>query len=281
MTEERRKGTPPSKGASESVPDSVPGGTPEVTSSGVLSPQALFEARDLNIFRSGRLIVKGMSLEIFRGTQVAIVGPNGGGKSTFLSLLAHPVSKTLHIQGLLKRHYVWQRDVAYLPQLSQAQRHFPLLVQDVVAAGLWRELGPLRPLRPSHRRSVEEALQGVGLAGLATRSIGALSGGQFQRVLFARLSIQNAPLLLLDEPFNGVDAATQKDLMILLQNWQAQGKTILVVLHDLGLVRQAFSQALLLARDFSRFGPVDTVLTPENLEKASQQAQLWQEEGEA
>jgi zinc/manganese transport system ATP-binding protein len=235
----------------------------------------------LNIFRSGRLIVKGLDLEISQGTQVAIVGPNGGGKSTFLSLLAHPVSKTFHIQGILKRHYVWQRDVAYLPQLSQAQRHFPLLVRDVVAAGLWRELGPLRPLGPSHRRSIEEALQGVGLAGLATRSIGALSGGQFQRVLFARLSIQNAPLLLLDEPFNGVDMATQEDLMGLLQTWQTQGKTILVVLHDLGLVRRAFSQVLLLARDFSRFGRVDTVLTPENLEKAGQQAQLWQEEGEA
>jgi len=238
----------------------------------------LIHAEHLTVGTPTYTILQDLYFSILRGMKVAVVGPNGGGKSTLLSLLARHDSSTLKIQGTLTCDYTWGRDVAYLPQASQAQRTFPLLVRDVVAGGMWRELGPLSPLTPHHRQRIDDALAQVGLQGTGASPLRHLSGGQFQRVLFARLSVQKACVLLLDEPFTGVDAVTQDALLPLIQTWNTQGKTILAVLHDLDCVRRFFPYTLVVARGFSRFGLTEEVLTPENLRLAAQNAHMWQHE---
>lgn len=239
---------------------------------------ALIRAEKLSVGTCTYTILRGLHFSILHGMKVAVIGPNGGGKSTLLSLLARPDSPTFKIQGTLECHYTWGLDVAYLPQASQAQRTFPLLVRDVVAGGMWRELGALSPLTPHHRQRIEDALTNVGLQGMGAHPLSHLSGGQFQRVLFARMSVQNASVLLLDEPFTGVDTFTQEALLPLIQTWHTQGKTILAVLHDLECVKRFFPHTLMVARGFSRFGPTEAVVTPENLKLAYESAHMWPHE---
>jgi zinc/manganese transport system ATP-binding protein len=133
-----------------------------------------------------------------------------------------------------------------------------------VALGLTARVGPFRRIGASEREAAETALAAVGLADYGNRPIGALSSGQFQRVLFARMMLQDASVLLLDEPFSAVDAATEDDLLALLHDWHAEGRTIVVVLHDLDLVAAAFPQTLLLAGDKVAWGATETVLTDAN-----------------
>lgn len=245
-------------------------------SSAKQSPKFLLETEKLTLFHGRTPIIQGLTCRITRGVQVAIIGPNGAGKSTFLKAVANPRLPSSEFQGCIKRSFAFPREMAYLPQCSEAQRTFPLLVRDVVAGGLWHELGALQPLTKANHLRIEEALSVVGLQGFALHPIGALSGGQFQRVLFARLIVQDAALLLLDEPLTAVDAHTQKDLMTLIQLWHTQGRTQLVVLHDLDLVRKFFPYTLLLAREFSCFGPTAEVVTAKNLEQAVKSAQQWE-----
>jgi zinc/manganese transport system ATP-binding protein len=134
----------------------------------------------------------------------------------------------------------------------------------------------LRSIKSKHRVQIQEALSKVGLQGFAFESISSLSGGQFQRVLFARMMVQEARLLLLDEPFAGVDAPTERDLLAFIEEWRIQGKTQVVVLHDLAVVRNFFPKTLLLARDFFCFGETSRVLTMENLQRSYERAQSWE-----
>ena len=239
-------------------------------------PRPLLEAKNLTLFRDKTPILQDVTFSVVPGSLVAVVGPNGGGKSTLLQGLANPDLKPSQYGGELRRSAVFVRQMAYLPQRSEAQRGFPLLVRDVVAGGLWREVGALRPLTLSHHQQIDRALETVGLSGFSLQPIGALSGGQFQRVLFARLIVQNAQLLLLDEPLTGVDHHTQQDLMSLIRKWREEGRTQLVVLHDLECVRQFFPDTLLLARTFSRFGPTAQVLKEKNWTHAIKEAHTWE-----
>lgn len=227
-----------------------------------------------SIYRQGRAIVENLSFTFATGALIAVVGPNGGGKSTLLDFMADPVHK--QTTGTCDRGIFSQKLTGYLPQQSEAQRFFPLSVKDIVAEGLWHELGSFSPMHAHHLHRVQEAIHWVGLKEYTSHPISMLSGGQFQRALFARLAIQDPLLVLLDEPFNGMDEATQADLLALFQQWHGKKKTILAVMHDLNLVRRFFPQTLLLARGYHAFGETEKVLHPSVLEEARYRSQTWE-----
>ncbi|MBK8173915.1 MAG: ABC transporter ATP-binding protein [Rhodospirillales bacterium] len=209
-----------------------------------------------------------------RGDLLAVIGPNGAGKSTLLkgiSGLLRPLSGFMRLRG------VERRDVAYLPQQADIDRSFPISVFDMVAMGLWRRIGAFRPARKTDKIRVAEALCTVGLMGFERRLIDSLSGGQMQRMLFARLLLQDAPLILLDEPFTAIDSRTADDLLVLVRQWHRERRTVLAVLHDLEQVRNHFPRALLLAREAVAWGDTGQVLTTTNLDRARQLCEAWDE----
>jgi len=194
------------------------------------------------------------------GTLLAVLGPNGGGKSTLLKGIMgelRPLAGRIECAGVARRH------IAYLPQQRELDRGFPMTVGDLVSLGLWHRTGPFGGLGRAEHRALAEAIAAVGLTGFAGRSIGSLSGGQLQRALFARVLLQDAPLILLDEPFTAIDARTTADLIALVRRWHGEARTVVAVLHDLELARAHFPQALLLARE-----PVAWGTTPEVLQAA-------------
>jgi zinc/manganese transport system ATP-binding protein len=215
--------------------------------------------------------------EVPRGELLALVGPNGAGKSTLLKGIIgelKPLGGSLDLDGLTKS------DIAYLPQQIEIDRSFPISVFDCVAMGLWREIGVWRGLGTADEAAVTRALVRVGLQDLGDRPVGALSGGQFQRVLFARLLLQDAALILLDEPFRAVDTKTVADLIQLILSWHAEGRTVLAALHDIAQVRAHFPATLLLARDVVAWGETRKVLTPANLARSRQLVEAFDEHAE-
>lgn len=219
--------------------------------------------RDLTLGYQGQAAVRHLSLCIEPGSLVAVVGPNGAGKSTLLKALAgamKPLSGAIH--GPLPA------DVAWLPQHSELDPGFPIDLRGMVAMGLWREVGALGRFTAQHRRRCDAALAAVGLRGLEARGLDTLSGGQLQRARFARLMLQDASVLLLDEPFAAVDQRTTAELLSLLQGWQQQGRTVIAVLHDIAQVRRQFPLALLLSREALAWGPTAEVLTEANWARA-------------
>jgi len=207
------------------------------------------------------------------GALLALVGPNGAGKSTLLKGI---VGEVPCLDGRIERSGHVDA-IAYLPQSAEIDRGFPIRVLDLVAMGLWHRIGAWRRAAPYRDRLVE-ALSAVGLVGFEDRPIGTLSGGQFQRALFARLIVQDARIILLDEPFTGVDGRTSTDLLRLIGAWHGQGRTIVAALHDLAQVRAHFPQTLLLAREPVAWGPTDRVLTTGNLARAQTLSEAWDED---
>jgi zinc/manganese transport system ATP-binding protein len=206
-----------------------------------------------------------LSGAIGSGSLTAVVGPNGAGKSTLLKGLVgmlKPLSGSIGL-GKLSR-----RDIAYLPQAAEIDRSFPMAVYDLVAMGLWKRHGLFGGMGRGDSQRIGDALGAVGLTGFENRPIGTLSGGQTQRALFARLLLQDAPVILLDEPFNALDTRTVSDLLDIIRRWHGEQRTVIAVLHDMDLVRAHFTDALLLARSPVAWGPAHEVLTAENLFKA-------------
>ncbi|MDQ4136035.1 MAG: metal ABC transporter ATP-binding protein [Pseudomonadota bacterium] len=197
------------------------------------------------------------------GSLTAVVGPNGAGKSTLLKGI---VGTLAPLSGSIAR--LGARRLAYLPQAAEIDRSFPLSVYDLVAMGLWSRAGLFGGIGRRDRHRIEEALAAVGLAGFERRSIGTLSGGQMQRALFARLLLQDADLILLDEPFTAIDAKTSADLLALVRRWHDEARTVVAVLHDLDVVKRTFPQTLLIAREPVAWGDTETVLSPDNLLRA-------------
>jgi len=200
--------------------------------------------------------------EVTPGALVAVIGPNGAGKSTLLRGIVgilKPLSGAIHLGG------IDPRDIAYLPQTAEIDRSFPISVFDFVGTGLWRGIGLFGGLGRAARGKILHAIAVVGLSGFENRPIGTLSGGQMQRVLFARVLLQNARLIVLDEPFNAIDSKTTAVLLALVKRWHGEGRTVLAALHDMEMVRKHFPQTLLLARGPVAWGATDEVLTPENL----------------
>lgn len=193
------------------------------------------------------------------GSMTAIVGANGSGKSTLLKTLAGLLPP---VQGSLSFGQAGRPRVGYLPQQAEMDRQFPLTVFDVVAMGCWPTCGLLRRLHRAQQAAIWQALTRVGLEALSHRAISTLSGGQFQRMLFARLLVQEAPLILLDEPFSGIDKPTCGLLMTVIEQLHRQGRTIIVVLHDNQLVVEHFPQTLWLTPERPVWGPSAQVLAP-------------------
>lgn len=200
------------------------------------------------------------------GALVAVVGPNGAGKSTFLKAILDLIPRAAGTVEFFGQPYraVRQR-VAYVPQRTSVDWDFPVTAEDVVAMGTYGRLGWFRPVTRSVRQTALAALERVGLAEFASRQISQLSGGQQQRVFLARALVQQAELYLMDEPFAGVDAATERTIIGLLQDLRQQGQTALVVHHDLQTVPEYFTHVLLLNTRVIAAGAVAEAFTEEHL----------------
>ncbi len=206
--------------------------------------EPLITLREVSVTYGSRVRALQSVSGVFRaGSLTAVAGPNGSGKSTLLKVLAgvlRPTSGTMTFAGGVRPV------MAYLPQLAHLQRDFPLSVEDVVLTGFYPELGERRGVQNRHRVRARKALRAVGLEGRADRPIADLSGGEFQRMLFARVMAQDAPVILLDEPFTAVDAVTTSRLIQLLLAWHREGRTVICVLHDLLLIKKYFPESMVL-----------------------------------
>ena len=209
------------------------------------------------------------------GSLTAVVGPNGAGKSTLFKGLVGAIKP---LAGHIERHGVKPQEIAYLPQVAEIDRTFPINVYDMISMGLWRTKGLFGGIGRNDRDTVEHAIKTVGLTGFEQRAIGTLSGGQMQRTLFARLLLQDARVIVLDEPFSAIDAKTAGDLLALVRRWHDEKRTVLAALHDMELVKATFPQALLLAREPVAWGATEDVLTPENIVKARRMCEAFDEQ---
>jgi zinc/manganese transport system ATP-binding protein len=216
--------------------------------------------------------VTGLSGVFAAGALTAVVGPNGSGKSTLLKALAGHVRP---LGGRIDRGGLKSADIAYLPQAHGLDLQFPLSLGDLVGFGLIGRRGLFGGYAREDRARVARAMAAAGLTGLEGRPIGSVSGGQLQRALFARVMVQDARLVLLDEPFNGIDARAAEDLAQLMAGWPAQGRTVIAVLHDLDLVRRLCPYTLLLAHEAVAWGPTQEAAAPEQLTRARRLAERW------
>ena len=206
------------------------------------------------------------------GDLLAVCGPNGAGKSTLLKGLAGLLAP---LGGAIDRGGIACRDMAYLPQQSEIDGSFPINVRDFVGLGAVARCGLFGRIGPSERARVERALAAVGLSGFEARELDTLSGGQMQRALFARLIVEDSPVILMDEPFAALDEPTVEDLLRLARRWSEEGRAVVAVLHDFDLIRRNFPKTLLLAREAIFWGPTAAALTPENLAAARRMSEAY------
>ncbi|ETD68922.1 ABC transporter [Pelistega indica] len=210
-------------------------------------------------------ILKKINGQFEKGSMTAILGPNGAGKSTLIKAITgviQPSSGSIEIAPDLTS------GIGLLPQKNEIDHAFPITVFDLVAMGAWKRVGAFRAYSSQERDYIHQALTSVGLQHNANQLIGTLSGGQFQRALFARLIVRRPDVYILDEPFTAIDEHTSAELMQIMLDWHATGKTVIVVLHDVELARQVFPQTLLLAREVVAWGETQSILTEDNLQKA-------------
>jgi zinc/manganese transport system ATP-binding protein len=212
------------------------------------------------------------------GALLAVIGPNGAGKSTLFKGI---VGGLKPLAGHIERGGLAARDIAYLPQIADIDRSFPINVYDMVAMGLWRRAGLFGGIDQQGRAAVADAIAAVGLTGFDQRPISTLSGGQMQRMLFARLLLQDARVIVLDEPFTAIDAKTSADLFDLIRRWHSEKRTVLATLHDIDFVKANFPETLVLARQTVAWGPTAEVLTPENLLKARRMCEAFDDHAAA
>ncbi|MFS4581896.1 metal ABC transporter ATP-binding protein [Phaeobacter sp. C3_T13_0] len=230
------------------------------------SPLAI---RGLTVTYGEKPAVFSVDMTVEPGKMTAIIGPNGAGKSTLLKAalgIVPPVSGLVQVFG--KPLDSQRARIAYVPQRASVDWDFPTRVIDVVMMGLYRELGLLGRIKGRHRTAAQDCLDRVGMGDFATRQIGQLSGGQQQRVFLARALAQAADLYLLDEPFAGVDAATEKAIIGVLKQLRADGKTVVVVHHDLATVHEYFDNVFLINTRKVAEGPVQQAFTAETLQQA-------------
>jgi zinc/manganese transport system ATP-binding protein len=227
---------------------------------------------DLTVTYSRHPAVHHLSGEFARGSLTAIVGPNGAGKSSLLDAI---VKRLPAASGDIAIAADLAGRIAYLPQQSQIDRSFPVRVLDVALLGHWGRLPWWAGASKAQHEQALRALAAVGLSGFEARWANEMSVGQFQRLLFARLLLQDAPIILLDEPFTAIDERTCADLLTLVHRWHAEGRTVVAVLHDIHQVRAHFPHTLLLAREVVAWGPTNEALSTQNLARAREISLHW------
>ncbi|MCH9675812.1 MAG: metal ABC transporter ATP-binding protein [Gammaproteobacteria bacterium] len=220
----------------------------------------MLSAKNLSIGYAGASLVDGVDFALGAGDVLAVVGHNGSGKTTFIKTLLGLIPP---IQGVVDGADAG--NIAYLGQLTDFDRRFPVRVRDLAAMGAWQGFGWRGAFNKARQRTVDGALERAGIADIAFAPLHELSSGQLQRALFARTIVQDAPIILLDEPFAAVDQKTEAALLALIDEWAASGRAIVLVLHDLSAVLQHCTKALLLGQSIARFGEPTQVLTPLNL----------------
>jgi len=232
------------------------------------SPESPLSIHAMTVAYDRGPVLWDIDLDMPPGSLVGIVGPNGAGKSTLVKAALDLVPRLSGRIEVFGRPYGVQRNrVAYVPQRESVDWDFPVTVLDVACMGLYHTLGPFRPVNRRVRERAMSALEKVGMDGLAKRQINQLSGGQQQRTFLARALVQDADLHIMDEPFAGVDAATEQMIITILKDLQNSGRTTVVVHHDLQTVPQYFDHVLLLNTRVVAFGPTDEVFTPERVEE--------------
>jgi zinc/manganese transport system ATP-binding protein len=239
---------------------------------------AQLQFRDVTLGYDRHPAVHHLNGEIAQGALVAVVGPNGAGKSTLfrgIVGLLKPLSGSIVMSGFQPK------DIAYLPQTADIDRSFPISVFDFVGTGLWRTTGFFGGIDRKAQGRIVQAIAAVGLNGFENRPIGTLSGGQMQRMLFARVLLQDARVIVLDEPFNHIDAKTSADLLELVRRWHGEQRTVIAALHDMDVVRANFPETLLLARGKVAWGKTSEVLTAENLLEARRMCEAFDDSAAA
>jgi zinc/manganese transport system ATP-binding protein len=240
----------------------------------LMRPAATIRFDDVTLGYDRHPAVHHLSGTIPGGALLAVCGPNGAGKSTLLKATAGLLAP---LGGSIERGGLGPRDFAYLPQTVEIDRSFPINVMDFVGLGSLGRKGLFGRVDRAEFARIEAAIAAVRLQGFETRALDTLSGGQMQRALFARLIVQDQQLILLDEPFGAVDEATIEDLLHLIGHWRDEGRTVVAVLHDYDLVRRAFPQTLLLAREPVFWGATAEALSPANLARARGMAEAQDE----
>ncbi len=229
-------------------------------------------ARDVTVtYRNGLTALSHASFEIPRGTVTALVGVNGAGKSTLFKAIMGfvPVAGgEIRLLGMTVPEALRRNLVAYVPQSEEVDWAFPVLVEDVVMMGRYGKMNFLRIPRPADRAAVEGALRRVGMWDYRKRQIGELSGGQHKRVFLARALAQDGQVILLDEPFTGVDLQTEEQIIRLLGELRDEGRVMLVSTHNLGSVPEFCDRVVLVKGTVLAYGPTETTFTRENLERA-------------
>ncbi|WP_374427664.1 manganese/iron ABC transporter ATP-binding protein [Paracoccus sp. (in: a-proteobacteria)] len=229
-------------------------------------------ARDVTVtYRNGMTALNHASFQIPRGTVTALVGVNGAGKSTLFKAIMGfvPVARgEIRLLGMTVREALRRNLVAYVPQSEEVDWTFPVLVEDVVMMGRYGHMGFLRRPAPADHAAVETALARVGMQDYRLRQIGELSGGQKKRVFLARALAQDGRVILLDEPFTGVDVKTEEQIVTLLGELRAEGRVMLVSTHNLGSVPEFCDRVVLVKGTVLAYGPTETTFTRKNLEAA-------------
>lgn len=239
---------------------------------------AQLQFRDVTLGYDRHPAVHHLDGEVAQGALIAVVGPNGAGKSTLfrgIVGLLKPLSGSIVTPGLDAK------GIAYLPQTADIDRSFPISVFDFVGTGLWRTIGFFGGIGWKARERIVQAIAAVGLNGFENRPIGTLSGGQMQRMLFARVLLQDARVIVLDEPFNAIDTKTSADLLALVRRWHGEHRTVMAALHDMDVVRADFPETLLLARGKVAWGKTSEVLTAENLLEARRMCEAFDDSAAA
>ncbi|MEM1420490.1 MAG: ABC transporter ATP-binding protein [Pseudomonadota bacterium] len=216
----------------------------------------------LSLGYPGHVVARDLSFSLHPGEVTAVIGHNGSGKTTLIKTV-------LGVNAPAAGSLYWTdprpREIGYLAQLTEFDRRFPIRVRELAAMGAWRGLGFWGGVDEAARVRIAAALKATGVEAIAEKPLHQLSGGQLQRALFARVIVQNAPVVLLDEPFAAVDQTTEAQLLELISQWAAEGRAVILVVHDLSSVLESCSHALLLGDGSGHFGTVEEVVTPENL----------------
>lgn len=228
----------------------------------------VIEIKDLTVAYNEEIVLENISLDIEKGDFIALIGPNGAGKSTLIKTILNflkPLTGTIKING--KTYKEERKNVAYVPQRGSVDWDFPTTLFDVVEMGCYGRVGFFKRIGKEEKERVKKAIEQVDMLNFMDRQISELSGGQQQRAFLARALVQDAEIYLMDEPFQGVDAKTEKAIVEILKKLKSENKTVIVVHHDLQTVTSYFDSVILLNKTIISKGKIEKSFTEANIEK--------------